>query len=227
MGTTALAILEAYDDALSDGRSVILPVMEPATNLQSGGDPADLNALLQAISRHDREAFEAFYDATSSRVLNLVTRIVRQHEVAEEVVGDVYLQVWRQADRFDEARGNAIAWLMTISRSRALDALRGISALPTSDAAPMSEVSEADDSDSMQDLLIAVEDRSALHTALEQLDVGQRQLLALAYFRGFTHSQLSGFTGQPLGTIKTQIRRALMKLEKLMQELEPGSGEFA
>ena len=139
-------------------------------------------------------------------VLSLVSRITQQIDIAEEVVSDVYLQVWRQADRFDPARGNALAWLTVLCRSRALDALRKINATPTHGAAPISEIPEPVAAEFPQDLLIAVEEHSAVHAALEKLEPNQRQLLALAYFRGYTHKELAEFTGMPLGTVKTQLR---------------------
>ncbi len=175
-----------------------------------------LGELLQAVAQKDRTAFEAFYNATTERVLSLVMRITQQIDIAEEVVSDVYLQVWRQADRFDPGRGNALAWLSILCRSRALDTLRKNNTAPTSSAIPISEVPEAEAADFPQDLLIALEQKSAVHAALEKLEPNQRQLLALAYFRGYSHSELAQFTGMPLGTVKTQLRRSLSKLKELV-----------
>ena len=175
-----------------------------------------LAELLHAVANKDRAAFEAFYDATTERALNLVSRITRNLDIAEEVVSDVYLQVWRQADRFDTARGNALAWLTVLCRSRALDTMRKVSAAPTSGAVPISEMPEAETTEFPQDLLIAVEQHSAVHAALEKLEPNQRQLLALAYFRGYSHRELADFTGMPLGTVKTQLRRTLAKLKELV-----------
>ncbi len=179
-----------------------------------------LAELLQAVARNDRPAFEAFYNATSERVLSVALRITHKMEIAEEVVGDVYLQVWRQADRFDAARGNALAWLTMLGRSRALDTVRKNSSVPTHAAAPISEAPEAQASECPPDMLLAVEQNSALHAALAALKPDQRQLLALAYFRGYSHSELSQFTGMPLGTVKTQLRRTVSKLKKLMVAAE-------
>ena len=154
-------------------------------------------------------------------------RITQQIDIAEEVVGDVYLQVWRQADRFDPARGNALAWLTILCRSRALDTLRKNKAALTSSAIPVSEIPEPEGADFPQDLLIAVEQKSAVHAALEKLEPNQRQLLALAYFRGYSHSELAQFTGMPLGTVKTQLRRTLSKLKELVSASENQERESA
>lgn len=180
----------------------------------------NLGELLLAVVNNDRHAFEAFYDATVDRALSLVLRITQQIETAEEVVSDVYLQVWRQADRFDSTRGNALAWLTVLCRSRALDAIRKNNTTPTHCAVPISEVRETESQEIPQDLLAAVEQNSAVHAALKQIEPDQRQLLALAYFRGYTHSELADITGLPLGTVKTQLRRTLHKLKEFMLAAE-------
>ncbi|MGI9302590.1 MAG: sigma-70 family RNA polymerase sigma factor [Gammaproteobacteria bacterium] len=166
-----------------------------------------LAALLQSITQRDNEAFRQFYDDTVGRVYALALRITRKPQAAEEVVCDVYLQVWNQASRFDAQRGSALAWLMTLSRSRALDAIRRDppQALNIDDHEVAAEGGP-------QDLLQSVTERSALHAALKKLDENQRQLLALAYFKGYSHSELAQFTGLPLGTVKTLIRRGILAL---------------
>ena len=210
--------------------SAIVSVMNADSNSMEAGakhSESRLGKLLQAVASKDRTAFEEFYDATTERVLSLVSRITQQIDIAEEVVSDVYLQVWRQADRFDPARGNALAWLTVLCRSRALDTLRKINKTPTHGAAPISEIPELEEAEFSQDLLIAVEEHSAVHAALDRLESGQRQLLALAYFRGYTHSELAQFTGMPLGTVKTQLRRTLKKLKEFMIESESQQGVSA
>ena len=219
MGRTATLALETDElPAFVPGnRSAIVPTMN--ANSETGcGDASDhkLAELLRAVAKKDRAAFEVFYDATTERALSLVLRITQQMDIAEEVISDVYLQIWRQADRFDPARGNAFAWLTIMCRSRALDTLRKINASPTADAEPLSDIPELESTEFPQDLLLAVEQSSAIHDALAKIEPHQRQLLALAYFRGYSHSELAQFTGMPLGTVKTQLRRTLMKLRELM-----------
>lgn len=192
------------------------PAIVSAMDMVDEANDSSLDRMLEGIVNGDREAFASLYDATNDRVLSIVLRITQKMEVAEEVVGDVYLQVWRQADRFDAARGNALAWLTVISRSRALDAVRKYGSAPTSYASPIEDEEEPECCDYPQDLLMAAEEHSALHVALEKIEPGQRQLLALAYFRGYSHGELAQFTGLPLGTVKTQLRRTLSKLKDLM-----------
>ncbi len=219
MGRTAVITMEDLPARTVSRPSAIVSAMNADT--ETGHSDAErgvsrLGELLQAVAKKDRAAFEAFYDATTERVLSLVLRITQQIDIAEEVVGDVYLQVWRQADRFDPARGNALAWLTILCRSRALDTLRKDHAAPTTGAARISEIPEPEASEFPQDLLIAAEQHSAIHAALEKLEPNQRQLLALAYFRGYSHSELAQFTRTPLGTVKTQLRRTLKKLKELV-----------
>lgn len=219
MGRTAALALDTDElPAFVPGnRSAIVPTMDAKSDTRYGdASDRELAGLLKAIASNDHTAFEAFYDATSERALSLVLRITQRMEIAEEVVSDVYLQIWRQADQFDPSRGNAFAWLTIICRSRALDTLRKNNTSPTIDAEPITDIHELESSDFPQDLLLAVERSSAIHDALSKLESHQRQLLALAYFRGYSHSELAQFTGMPLGTVKTQLRRTLMKLKELM-----------
>jgi RNA polymerase sigma factor (sigma-70 family) len=176
-------------------------------------DEPFLRSCIAAVGRGDEAAFGALYDATLGRVYGLALRITRNAQSAEEVAEDAYWQVWRQALRFDPARGNAMAWLLTIVRSRALDSLRRDDeatahpepeTLIAADAAP-----EGDP----QDLLAATQRDRALHAALATLEPLPRQLLALAFFRGLTHEEIAAQTVLPLGTVKSHIRRALTTLK--------------
>lgn len=214
MGNSAVISIETGELLSSAGIQAPATLLSMDAGTNSG--ESHLADLLQAVASKDRSAFAAFYDATTDRVLSLALRITQKMEIAEEVVGDVFLQVWRQADRFDSARGNAFAWLTMLCRSRALDAVRKSGATPTYGALSIDEVPEPQSTDIPQDMLVAVDQNSALHAALEELTPDQRQLLALAYFRGYSHSELSQFTGLPLGTVKTQIRSAVSKLRELM-----------
>ena len=232
MGSSAVIIIETdeWPATAAISPSAIVSVMSADAEARHSdaerGEPR-LGKLLQAVAQKDRTAFDAFYNATTERVLSLVLRITRQIDIAEEVVSDVYLQVWRQADRFDPARGNALAWLTILCRSRALDTLRKNNSAPTSSAIPISEIPEAEADDLPQDLLIAVEQHSAVPAALEKLEPDQRQLLALAYFRGYSHSELAQFTGMPLGSVKTQLRRTISKLKELVSASEIQERESA
>lgn len=212
------------------GRADIVFGMQPAAH-DIPPDPASdaeaLAAQLCAVASSDRRAFEAVYSATVDRVLGLAARILGDKSAAEDVASDVYLQVWRQADRFDAERGSAIAWIMTIARSRAIDTVRRRVTSATKTAEAGRSEPESDNQASMYDLLDVTHRESSLHRALRQLDPAERQLLALAYFKGYTHKQLAEITNQPLGTVKTRIRRTLIGLRELMTDDCTAGGEKA
>lgn len=177
---------------------------------------AELTRLLGAIELGDRAAFDMFYRLTVPRLAAIAQRVTQKTELAEEVLSDVYLQVWNRADRFDDSRGSVLAWLTILCRSRSLDRVRRNRAGAMGDALSIDDVPESVSEEQPQDLLLTVEANTALHTALESLDEQQRQLLSLAYFKGYSHSELAALTGIPIGTVKTRIRRAVILLKEML-----------
>ncbi len=221
---------QGFFEKLSLGGSIVIiaPMKTftcgPAAN--EAMSPDSLETSLIAVAGRDRGAFETVYAATVSRVLALATRIVGDADTADDVASETYLQIWQQAASFDPERGNALAWIMTICRSRALDTLRRRASQQSRDAEATRQ-GEADDGDgALQDLLQATDRESAVHRALARLEPAERQLLALAYFRGYSHTELAEITGEPLGTVKTRTRRALDKLRKTMRRHRPDTGEI-
>lgn len=208
--------------------SAIMFVMDDqassSADLETGSE-SDLAALMEAVKARDRSAFAMIYDTTVRRIFGLALRITQQQELAEEVVNDVYLQVWRKADAYAPERGKVIAWLCILCRSRALDALRRSKTPVQQAAVDRGSVSEQNDPDPPHDLLAAVEQGSAVRSALGKLSDTQRQLVALAYLRGYTHSELAKFLGMPIGTVKTHLHRATIKLKELMSNSEYGMGD--
>ena len=184
--------------------------------LSKGIEDVDLGALLNKVEHHHPESFEILYDATCRRMYSLALRITGSHELTEEVVGDLYLQVWRQAVRYDSRRGAPLAWLTVLCRSRALDALRHRRATAGRESVALDQVPEETVKEQPEDILEVVQQQSAVHAALAKLEVQQRQLLALAYFRGYSHSELAVQTGLPLGTVKTQVRRSMALLKEYL-----------
>ncbi len=171
---------------------------------------------IEAIVDRDESALAALYDATFSRVFGLARRIVRDTAMAEEVVEDAYFQVWRQAVRFDRARGKASSWLLALARSRAIDALRRERRFqhePLHDTAQPEAPGLAPGAD---ELLDVARHRTELHRALMRLGAQPRQLVSLAFFRGMSHEEIAQHTMLPLGTVKSQIRRALLSLRQTL-----------
>ncbi len=186
------------------------------------GDAA-LQRCLLAVAEQDQSAFEQLYAALAPRVLALATRILRNAACAEEVVEDCFWQIWRQAARFDPARGSAEAWVLTLARSRALDAYRARSRasqdLVSLDALQDDGHELPDSADEQTDaarLLEASRHHQALHAALQALPAQPRQLVAMAFLRGLTHDEIAQQTGLALGTVKSHIRRALTQLQHVL-----------
>ena len=174
-------------------------------------DAGPLVDLLHGIAGGEQRALARLHELTIGRVYGLALRIVRKPEAAEEIAGDVYLQVWKSASSFTEERGHPLGWLMVITRSRALDHLRRADAAE-SHPDPESLADYALDENDPHNLLAATQSNAALRAALADLSPMQRQLLALAFFHGMSHSEIAGHMRMPLGTVKTHIRRALAAL---------------
>lgn len=181
-------------------------------------DDAQMHAWVTAIAGHDEQALAELYEATLTRVYGIALRITRNPQAAEEVSEDVYWQVWREAPRFDTQRGNVIAWLLTIARSRALDYLRKEDHAELCEEPELLLAHEPSHDGDPQDLLAATQNNLKLNQALQQLEPVQRQLVAMAFFRGLTHEEITAFTGIALGTVKSHIRRALKQLHEVLED---------
>jgi RNA polymerase sigma-70 factor, ECF subfamily len=167
-------------------------------------------ALVTAIRSGDQSAMTALYDRFSSIVYAVALRVLQDTGAAEDVLQDIFMQLWRNPGAFDASRGNMASWLAVIARHRAIDALRR--------RRPESNI---------EDVVVSVEqdlaseaDRSRImdkvRGALQTMPGQQRSALELAYFEGLTHSEIAEKTGEPLGTIKTRIRAGLLSLRKVL-----------
>lgn len=196
-----------------------------AAGSMHNADDATLAALVHRIVRQDEAAFASFYRELSSRVCALALRITRDIGCAEEVVEDVFWQVWRQAPRFDPARGNASAWVLRIARSRALDALRAMGRNPLRMAFELQGDDAARPTDSGDDdprqRVADAQSASQIEHALAALDPLRRQLVSLAFLRGYSQAEIAEQTGLPLGTVKSHIRRALVAMKDSIEAAQP------
>ncbi len=179
---------------------------------------AQMQTWITAIANHDEQALAELYEATLARVYGLTLRITRNTQAAEEVTEDVYWQVWREAPRFDSERGNVMAWLLTIARSRALDYLRKADNVELCKEPELLLIDEPARNSNPQDLLLTTQKNLLLNQALLQLEPIQRQLIAMAFFRGLTHEEITSSTGIALGTVKSHIRRALKHLHDTLEK---------
>jgi RNA polymerase sigma-70 factor (ECF subfamily) len=177
-----------------------------------------LQAWIARIVDSDQSALGLLYESLLGQVYGLALRITRQVPLAEEVVQDTFWQVWRQAPRFDPERGHAKAWVLTIARSRALDALRQLEPCESGLEPDMLALTAVPDNELPPDLLAAVQQGQQLQIALANLDALPRQLVSLAFFRGLSHDEIAEYSGLPLGTVKSHIRRALLALRQLLAD---------
>jgi RNA polymerase sigma-70 factor (ECF subfamily) len=191
-------------------------IKEPEKPDQAIATEQSLQEWIARVVDSDQIALGLLYESLVGQVYGLALRITRRVQLAEEVVQDTFWQVWRQAPRFDSERGTAKAWIMTIARSRALDALRRIEPNECNLEPEALALLEASDDDIPPDLLVAIQQGDQLHAALASLESVPRQLVSLSFFRGLSHDEIAGHTGLPLGTIKSHIRRALLTLQQLL-----------
>jgi RNA polymerase sigma-70 factor (ECF subfamily) len=176
--------------------------------------------LLHAVARGDEAALARLYDSYRVILFGLLVRILNSREEAEDILQDVFIQIWRRAKDFDEKRGKPFAWLVTLTRSRAIDRLRLLGArqrLATS--AAQDQPDEA--SDALTDTINSAR-KEIVQRALAELPEEQKQTLVLAYYEGLTQSEIASKLGAPLGTVKTRMRSGLAKLRARLGS-QPGS----
>ena len=167
--------------------------------------------LLAAVASGDHAAFEALYDTTVNAIYGLVRRILRDPAQSEEVTQEVLLEVWRSAPSYDPSRGQAMTWVMTIAHRRAVDRVRSAQAATDRDLRD-AQRSTVRPYDMVGETVLGRLERDEVRAALTSLTDAQRQAVELAYFGGYTHVEVSGLLGVPLGTVKTRIRDGLIRL---------------
>lgn len=175
------------------------------------GAVADLATLLKRSARGDEAAFASLYDATAARIHGLVVRVVRDRAQAEEVTQEVFLEVWRQASRYDAGRGSALAWLMTIAHRKAVDRVRSAEAATRRDVT-YEQHNRVPDHDVTAEAAHASLEARRVRSALDHLTDVQREAIELAYFGGYTHTEVAALLDLPVGTAKTRIRDGLIRL---------------
>lgn len=171
----------------------------------------DLGLLLKRSARGDRDAFGSLYDATSRRLHGLVLRVVRDPAQAEEVTQEVYLEIWRTASRYDAGRGSALSWMLTIAHRKAVDRVRSAESSSRREAT-YHHLNQTVDHDATADAAHASLEARRVRSALSDLAQAQREAIELAYFGGYTHTEVAALLDLPLGTAKTRIRDGLIRL---------------
>jgi RNA polymerase sigma-70 factor, ECF subfamily len=185
---------------------------------RTGQDQSDWSLLARVVKK-DEAALAALYDRYSRLVFAEASRILRDKGAAEEILQDIFYQVWRTAEKFDPQRGSLPGWLLVVTRNRAISKLRRRS---TSGDDELNENAVACtinlESAASQNQLLG-----RVRGAMESLPEGQREAIELAYFEGMTHSEIASRTGEALGTVKTRIRSALEVLRRAVGFTNPGS----
>jgi RNA polymerase sigma-70 factor (ECF subfamily) len=172
--------------------------------------------LIQRMASKDAVALDSFYQRYSSIAFNLILRVVSNRADAEDVLMDVFWQVWQQSDRYDSSRGKPVAWLLTIARTRAIDCIRSSNRHQAKNDQFESQTAPASPS-AATDIFIAGDVRDAVQRALGALSEQQRAPLELAYFQGMSHTEIAVALGQPLGTVKDRIRTGMVHLRKALK----------
>jgi RNA polymerase sigma-70 factor (ECF subfamily) len=171
--------------------------------------PREEQELMQRLASGDDEAVRAVYRRFSRPVYTMGLRMLGSEQSAEELTQDVFVAAWRKAGRYDPARGRLSTWLMAIAHNMAVDRIRRDAARPARSAVPLDDLIGLGTTQEE-----AMLDRETVRRALADLSAGERKLLELAYFRGWTAREIAQSDGIPLGTVKTRIRTILIKLRR-------------
>ena len=174
--------------------------------------------LLQKIGQGDRRSFEALYDRFSGVLFSTAYRVLNNREAAEDVLQDVFIQIWEKAALYDPARGKPMTWAITLTRNKSIDRLRSTQRRNRlqNDLLHESETVEQFDDRSSFDALSSVETGGMVRAAIQKLSKDQREAIELAFFSSLTQTEISERLGEPLGTVKARIRRGMMKLKDLL-----------
>jgi len=208
--------------------------MNPEARRAGGpADPADwpersreLSQLLARAGLGDRAAFAKLYERTSGHLFAVVLRIQRDRAAAEELLQEVYVSVWKAASGFDAARSQPLTWLTSIARNRAIDSLRRAQTQPRLESGHRDDDDDeradlietlADEAPGPLELLDRASDARQLSHCMEGLSPPQRQSVALAFFDGLSHAEVADQLREPLGTVKSWVRRALMTLKSCLE----------
>ena len=197
------------------------PAPEPTNSpLDAAGSPdasvpASLSDQLRLSGRGDEGAFARLYDAMAARVYGLAVRVVRDPAQAEEVTQEAFLEIWRTASRYDVKKGSAVSWILTIVHRKAVDRVRSAEASSRRDTTYHQE-SITPEHDSTAEAATASMEARRVRQALRTLTQVQQEALELAYFKGYTHTEVAALLDLPVGTAKTRIRDGLIRLRDTM-----------
>lgn len=179
------------------------------------GETAELADLLRAVAGGDQRAFTELYRRTSSKLFGICLRLLRERSEAEDALQDVYTSAWKRAGSFDPARAAAMTWLITLARNRAIDRLRQRREGPLDDAV-LNELVDGDPTPALN--AESSQERRRLERCLDALETKQKTAVRAAFFTGATYNELAEGCGVPLATMKSWIRRSLIRLRACLEQ---------
>ena len=171
--------------------------------------------LIQQVAKQDRDAFSQLYDRFSTLVFTLAMRMLKARSDAEDLLQEVFVQVWRQAENYSAERGSPEAWIINIARSRAIDKIRSIRRMQKSFVLT-DDPARAESPENVESSAAESETRLTMNSALANLPDPQRKVLELAYFDGLTQNEIADRLAEPLGTVKTRMRSGIQKLREIL-----------
>jgi len=183
--------------------------------LAAATTPDALSALMSRVATGERAALRQLYEATSAKLFAVCLRILSDREEAEDVLQEVYVTIWRRADRFDAGRASVMTWVSTIARNRSIDRLRARGPLAYADQ--VEELEIPDGQVGAEALLEAKGERGRLNNCLSELDDRTAKVIRTAFFEGVTYEALARRMDTPLGTVKSWVRRGLAKLKGCLE----------
>ena len=188
----------------TDARLIPVPTSESVEDLS-------IESLLREVADGSRAAFAEMYDRISSRVMGLVTRLLRDRAQSEEVTQEVFLEIWQSASKFDQNRGSGMAWVLTMAHRRAVDRIRSAQKSHERDIKIGIRDMEREFDGVAESVEIRLENER-VKVAMARLTPLQREAVILAYYGGYSHSEMSQILGIPLGTVKTRLRDGMIRL---------------
>ncbi|GAB2531087.1 sigma-70 family RNA polymerase sigma factor [Paramicrobacterium agarici] len=203
--------------ALRAARAILAPVTAEtgAPRVSRDEPPHDVTVLLSAVATGDQQAFGDLYDAVAARVHGLVRRVLVDDAQSEEVTQEVFLELWQSAPRFDSSRGSALGWIFTLAHRRAVDRVRSAqSSRERDERIAKRDIDTAYDPVSEEG--DARVESQRVHRAMMQLSDSQREAITLAYYGGFSQSEIAERLNTPIGTVKTRLRDGMIRLRDLL-----------
>jgi len=175
--------------------------------------------LLQKVGEGDRQSFEALYDKFSGVLFSTAYKVLNNSQDAQDVLQDVFVQIWEKAGLYDSARGKPLTWAMTMTRNKAIDRLRSAQRRTRlkGEAEKEADISNEEWASDASDEVSALERSGAVRDAVMLLSKDQREAIEMAFFRGLTQNEIADALDQPLGTVKARIRRGMMKLKTIVK----------